>query len=244
VLIAELLIDNLKKENLRNVGYTIIPLLDVDTVQNLAALYDSLKLTSGVDKAFYTSIWSDNKQHRKAVDEGIKNILFPALQHHLRDIQPVFANFMVKANGESSSLLPHQDWSFVDEPEHDSVTVWVPLVDVNHQNGNLQVVPGSHNTLQNFIRPRFGDAPFSRAEAAKQLVDIPMKAGEALLVNSRLIHASPINVSGAERVTASVVLAPKEAILIHHIYNIENGLKKKIIVDETFFWKHSCFEML
>jgi hypothetical protein len=205
-------------------------------------LHDELKKTAGVGMQFYTSIWSENEDHRKKADQGIKEILIPALKNYLKIIQPVFANLMVKASGEDSSLLPHQDWCFVDEPEYDSATVWVPLIDVNRKNGNLQVIPRSHFEFKNFIRPRFGDAPFNREEESKRLVDINMKAGEALILNSRLIHASPPNLSGFERVAASVVIAPASAKLKHWVSDLEKPFEFE--VDETFYWRFSCYDKL
>jgi hypothetical protein len=242
MLIADLFFDKKHQTQLRDEGVTVVSLLLAEEIEKLRALFESLKEGAGITERFYTSIWSDNEAHRKAVDAGIKSILFPALQKHLRDIQPVFGNFMVKPTGEDSSLISHQDWSFVDEPQYDSVTVWVPLVDVDATNGNLQIVPGSHKTLQNFIRPRFGDAAYDRAEAAQHLVGIPMKAGEALVLNSRLIHASPPNLSGRERIVASIVLAPAEAQLKHWLQKDEKV--EEFNIESSFFWKHSCYDRL
>ncbi len=242
MLIADLFLNEKFKEPLRNNGYVVIPLLQETELKHLHSLYHNLEKSAGVEKEFYTSIWSDDILHRKEVDEGVKSILFPVLQKHFHSVQPVFGNFMVKGIGANSSLLTHQDWSFVVEPEFDSVTVWVPLHDVNHQNGNLQVVSNSHTTLQNYVRPRFGDAAFSREEAIKQLIDIPMKSGEALILNSRLIHASPPNTTDNQRISASLVLAPAEAKLKHWL-TTKIGVKE-FDIDQTFFWKHSCYDQL
>ena len=229
-------------DELRELGYTILPLLNNAEVSRLLMLHDDLKKTAGLGMQFYTSIWSNNEDHRKKADQGIKKILIPALKTYLKDIQPVFANLMVKASGEDSSLLPHQDWSFVDEPEFDSATVWIPLVDVSHVNGNLQVVPGSHLRYKSYLRPRFGDAPFNREEEAFNLIDVPMKAGHALVLNSRLIHASPPNLSGFERIAASVVIAPAAAKIKHWVSDLEGPFEFE--VDETFFWRFSCYDKL
>jgi ectoine hydroxylase-related dioxygenase (phytanoyl-CoA dioxygenase family) len=42
---------------------------------------------------------------------------------------------MVKSKGENGSLHPHQDWNIVDEREFNSYNIWLPLVDVNAENG-------------------------------------------------------------------------------------------------------------
>jgi len=230
------------QEELIKEGFIVISLLQQEQIKHLLNVYETTVSTSGVNAAFYTSIWSDDINHRKNTDEGIKEVLFKELVTIIKDIQPVFANFMVKAPGDASALLPHQDWSFVDEPQFESYTVWVPLVDVNPKNGNLQVVPASHLKYKNYVRARFSDAPFDRDEEAKNLIDIPMKAGKALILNSRLIHASPPNLSGKERIAASIVIAPKAAILKHWVSR--NDLISEMQVDESFFWKHSCYDKL
>lgn len=230
------------QDELENNGYVIIPLLDTSQVNELLILFENVRKDSGINSEFYTSIWSDNRDHRRQVDEGLKKVLFPALQKFMHDIQPVFANFMIKAPGENSSLNPHQDWSFVDEPKYESLTAWIPLVDVDHSNGNLQVVPGSHRDLQNYIRPRFGNYPFERSEASARLVGVPMKAGEALIINSRLIHASPPNQGDKVRIAVSLVVAPQQASLKHWL--LQESSVKEFTVDQSFFWRYSCFDRL
>lgn len=231
----------------RSEGYVIVPLLGAREISRLAEIFHNQEGGSNVGLPFYTSIWSENSSYRESVDADIKKILTPALNAYLNDCKPVFANFMVKQPGENSSLIPHQDWNFVDETKYDSATVWCPLVDVDAVNGNLQVVPRSHR-LENLIRGRFFDAPFAKLKAediAAMLKNLPMKAGEALIMNSRLIHASPPNRSSAVRVAASVVMAPAEAGLIHYVLDArEKNTYKKLHINTGFFTDYSCYDLL
>ncbi len=246
--IADLFIAKSYRDAFAEQGYVVLPLLKKEEVDALLHFYNQIEKSAGVAKPFYTSIWSDDKTHRQSVNDSVNAILFPAVQRHLVKTKPVFANFMVKERGEDSALLPHQDWSFVEEPMFDSATVWCPLGDVNKTNGNLQVIPGSH-LLNNYKRARFSDAPFreiEKTELKKLLVDIPMKAGEAIILNSRMIHASPNNASNKQRVVASVVLAPQQAPLFHWEYEQgdANPLTKKYSIKDDFFYAYSCYETL
>jgi hypothetical protein len=141
--------------------------------------------------------------------------------------------------------VPHQDWSFVEEPLFDSATIWCPLVDVDRRNGNLQVIPRSH-LIDHYIRARFMNKPFDAIDPEQMsamLIDIPMKAGEAIMLNSRLIHASPCNLSGVCRVAASLVIAPAQASLFHWAADPREKMEiKKLAVTEDFFWQFSCYE--
>lgn len=232
----------------RNEGYVVVPLLSGQDIAELDQLAVQQTPQSEVSLPFYTSIWSDNVLYRESVDAAIKKVLTKALEKYLLDCQPVFANFMVKNPGDNSQLIPHQDWNFVDEAKYDSVTVWCPLVDVNEENGNLQVIPRSHK-LNNFIRGRFFDAPFPQMN--NELIDsrlksLPMKAGEALILNSRLIHASPPNRSRSVRIAASVVMAPLEAELVHYVIEDAASKKsyKKLHITPRFFTDYSCYDSL
>lgn len=248
-LVANLFKNKKYGDDLRTNGFVKFPLLNTEKTNELIRLYENLKDHSKVDKDFFTSIWSENTTYRKESDTGIQQILKPELDHHINNVQTVFANFMVKKTGENSSLFPHQDWNFVNEPEFDSVTIWIPLEDVDNINGNLQVLPKSHN-LDNYVRGRFYDAPFRKtmkeSDILEKLVSIPMKAGDALAINSRLIHASPPNKSEKERIAVSIVLASKEAKLVHWYIANEKGQKteKLIEVNSDFFWKYSCYDSL
>lgn len=248
MLIADLFIDALLGEKFRKDGFVTLPLLNADDVALLNAVFNRFESKAQVQQGFYTSIWSTNKAYRREIDEQLKMVLFKRVASHVRSVKPVFSNFMVKGSGENSSLIAHQDWAFVEEPEFDSATVWIPLVDVNSLNGNLQVVPGSH-CLTNFVRGRFLEnviTQIDEQELNKKLVDIPMKAGEAIILNSRLIHASPPNLSNQKRIAVSVVVAPEEAPLFHWIVNEQSGEKnlRKISITPDFFWQYNYDDKL
>ncbi len=224
-------------------GYVKLPLISQKGIENIIELFKKTAKYSGLESKFYTSIWSDNKDYKKKVDQELKRILKPFLDEHFKDYQTAFANFMVKRSGTSSALQPHQDWTFVKEPEHYSLTVWIPLRDVSKNNGALEVFPGS-NKLKNYVRARFMNSPFSAHNEyiEKELMkSIPVKKGEALLVNSRTIHASPDNLSGEDRIVASIVVCPKSTPLVHFVL-VEESEVEKLTVDQNFYVKYSCFD--
>lgn len=226
-------------------GYVAVPLISQEALSEVLNLYESSRDDSGLDSNFYTSIWSDNRAYKEQVDRELKRILKPFLEKHFKTYQTAFANFMVKKSGYSSSLQPHQDWTFVKEPENYSITVWIPLMDVTEENGALEVLPGSNN-LDNYVRARFMNSPFSAHNKFIEehlMKSIPLKKGEALLVNSRTIHASPDNLSGVDRVAASIVVYPESTSLLHYVSEKGQELTVDALdIDASFFVKYSCFE--
>jgi ectoine hydroxylase-related dioxygenase (phytanoyl-CoA dioxygenase family) len=68
------------------------------------------------------------------------------MQQHMYDAQVFTASYVVKEPNPLSVVPVHQDWSFVDdEGEYCSTTCWIPLMDVNEENGALGIVTGSNN---------------------------------------------------------------------------------------------------
>ena len=68
---------------------------------------------------------------RRAMDETFENAV--TLEEEL---------FMTKSKRDSNGALrPHQDWSIVDEESFRSYNVWIPLVNVDENNGAIQVLP-------------------------------------------------------------------------------------------------------
>jgi len=241
-----MVIDVVKAKELVQQGFTIIPLLSHIDIEKLKRLFRATEPFSGVDKGFYTSIWSMNKEYRTQVDAGIKEILIPRMEGILADYKPVFANFMVKHAGDDTKLDAHQDWSFTTEPEFESLTIWIPLVSVTMENGALSIVPGSQK-LTNYIRPRFANSPFQNHHdyiEHNMLQSIAVSAGDAILMNSRCIHASPLNSSSYTRIAASVVLIPKDAPMTHYVQDPQDlKVVRELRVDSDFFVNASCFEI-
>src|SRR5258706_14989328 len=129
--IADLFIDSSLSEKYRTDGYVTVPLLNDSDIEILKNVFSRFESKAQKTEGFYTSIWSENKEYRRETDEQIKKILFSRILSQIRNIKPVFSNFMVKGTGENPSLIAHQDWSFVEEPEFDSATIWCPLIDVD-----------------------------------------------------------------------------------------------------------------
>lgn len=228
-------------------GFVVVKLLSKADLHALEAVYSQVKSDSVSSNGFYASIWSTDKSYRKKVNDDINNILFPLVQEKLRGIAPVLGNFHVKQPG-AGELGAHQDWSFVDEPENDSCLVWCPLHSVDEDNGCLHVIPFSHQ-LKNYTRGRFFDVPFLnllQTTIPQLLQPVPLQAGEAIVMHSRLVHASPVNKSNKPRIAASVVIKPENSLLFHWIL-VKNGIdsvQKKVSVTADFFNRYNCFETL
>jgi len=81
---------------------------------------------------------------------------------------------------------PHQDWSSM-ESSLDSLVLWVPLVDVNEQNGSLLIYPKTHKLG---ILPFKSVGGFASVEINDEYIQPHLNIGDIVLFSTLLVHAS------------------------------------------------------
>lgn len=224
-------------------GYIVINLLNESEVQSLLNFDKNSSLPNDlVTPPMYFSINTSEVSYRQLVTQEIKRLFAPKLAIVFPKYRIILCNFVRKRANLSSSIMPlHQDPSLVDESSLNSFGVWCPLIDVDEQNGCLQVVKKSH-LLNSKFRPSWMFNGFSYNQnilsniQQDYLTIILMKAGQALIYDKRLFHSSPPNLTTLERVAAICSLVP-ENILTHFCYR-ESPTSDKIElfeVDDEFY---------
>lgn len=93
----------------------------------------------------------------------------------------------------------HQDWRSM-QGSLNSMVIWIPLMDISIKEGALEILPRSHKygLLTNRMYSGFGMVDVS-AEQENQFIPIEVKAGDALIFSSFLIHRSGDNSSKKPR---------------------------------------------
>ena len=134
------------------------------------------------------------------------------------DCPKVWSGFVISKPPHAPPLFWHQDgvlWdhpiSYTDQPQQYFMMYY--LVDTNRRNGCLRVVPGSHlkrHALHD-LRPRGDDgvssasnldhAAFQHAEGE---VDVPVKAGDVVIGDSRMMHTAHANQSNQRRTALTI----------------------------------------
>jgi hypothetical protein len=228
-------------EKFRRDGYVTVPFLNPTEVQSLQKELDELQ--SGCSGGFYTSLWSEDVEYRRRVYEMIRKATEAKARDLLGDYVLCLGNFAVKQpNAEDSSCPLHQDWTFVDEKKHTTVSFWIPLVDVDATNGCLAVIPHSHRTTER-RRPNYklseNYLPFTPVLPLlreRYLIDVPISAGTAIAYHPGLLHASKPNRSPRVRAAAVAVYVPADADLLH-FYQPSDESIDVYKVDPDFYWK-------
>jgi len=196
---------------IQRLGYAKVPFLNGEEIKLLVDFFyaNHPQLPPGM----YSSSHSPDFSFRQKMNEEIKRVCKRAVEATFKNVTPLGATFMVKSRGENGSLHPHQDWSIVDETQFNSYNIWLPLVDVNEQNGTLMVLPYSHNIYKENIRGLNIPSSYEKVEKEiwQYLVAVNVKAGEALVYDHRLLHASGINKTSTPRLVIVYGIIPDNA---------------------------------
>ena len=103
-------------------------------------------------------------------------------------------------DGGSSYVAPwHQD-AQVHTEEADPqfiLTVWIPLVDTDERNGCLRVIPQVHRESQVLWSKGFGISEGNMPD--REVLSVPMRRGDLLLLHKLTPHASELNQTDAIR---------------------------------------------
>jgi hypothetical protein len=230
--------DELQKQFEQN-GFVKLPMLEKEEVDSLRDYYTNQEFDNKIEAGFHISLDNLNEDLVKEVGDKITGVLAPKTTEYLDDCQIFTASYVIKEPGLQNIVPPHQDWTFVDEDKYCSATVWTALVDVTENNGALGVIPGSHTI---FNHKRSSPSPQSKSPLADHIFTlfpfvevIEMKAGESLIFDNRLIHASPPNLSDQARIAVGIGITQSEAKLKHFYQNPSSGKLEEYDVDHSFY---------
>jgi ectoine hydroxylase-related dioxygenase (phytanoyl-CoA dioxygenase family) len=215
----------------RNNGYVVFDLLTEQAVEDIWSFYrEGFQSPRSVypfarSLPYYISIFDEDIAHKKKVDALLSGHVLGKAEELLVDYEVFYSNLMIKFPGDGQ-IEAHQDFNFVDESEHAAFNLWCPLVDTSGRNGGLFVIPGSHEVFKTQRGPNLPKALTEyNALLQRYATLIPMKKGQAIIFDHKLVHYSPPNATDAVRVAIQAVLKPKEAPALHYAYD---GLSKRV----------------
>lgn len=224
---------HLQKEFEAN-GYVLLDALGTEEINTLKYNYECLPEVN--NEGFFASLYSDSGSYKQKSFEAISAIANKIAEKYLDNYISITATYVTKKRSENSYMPPHQDWTIVDETQYASVNIWFPLVPVNKENGALYVLKGSHK-LPSVIRGTLIPSAFNYVTnmTFDHLTYLPMKPGEIIIFDHRLIHASPPNQSDAIRLAITALTVPKGIQLLHYFNNPETQQTEKYEITPDFF---------
>ena len=182
--------------------------------RRLARLFENL-----TDKEFlkYGRSWRDRlpgyfdlMSNPKIID-AVESLIGPEIFSN-----PVY-NTRPKVPGVAAGAVPwHQDKSYWPNANSNPViSVWIPLVDTNLENGCLHVWPRTHKSkVLSFHAEQVTGTYYTEIDPQHlkeaRIVPLPIKAGGAILFNDRCIHMSTLNKSNSVRWSVDLRYQPTD----------------------------------
>ena len=116
-------------------------------------------------------------------------------------------NFFIKYQG-TRAIPWHQDFNYWPLEPPIIISAWIAVDASTKENGNLQIIPGSHRKIIPHIKAT-PDVQFQEMADAgyydpDHLVDLEMQPGEFILFNERTLHHSKANHSNLRRIGLAV----------------------------------------
>ncbi|MBI1286611.1 MAG: hypothetical protein GC178_03440 [Flavobacteriales bacterium] len=161
---------------------------------------------------FFVSIYSKNLEYRSKVHHYLLDQLSGKFDLLLHGHKYTCFNYAAKYRGEAGELFVHQDMAQVDESKYSQVGIWIPLVDVNIENGTLGILPYSHFSIPPH-RSLYHQLPYSKIydRVHSYMQPLNIKAGDLLLFDIRLLHNSFINLTDNPRISIAASAVPEKA---------------------------------
>lgn len=227
------------EHSLLNKGWFTLPVLSETEVSDLISLFHRFHSPHEVPPPF--TLCSPDYNKKKDIFLELKNHFAPKMDAIFQRYRLTGANFYFKsARSSANTVPPHQDWTFVDERESYSLNVWVPLMDVDKINGAYHIIEASHKLAFTYRGSNIPSACRNINCNFDEMQYIPLRKGEAILYDHRLIHATPPNASDTDRISIVLNLVPDDATLLHCIQPVGGSGNVDIYkVDEEFYWKYT-----
>jgi hypothetical protein len=211
--------DGLEREFARR-GFVVVPFLSPEEVSGFYDWYVEKRRRDEVNApGAYNAQWAEfsiihsREDFRREVFGKITGAFAARTAELLDRYRPLIANYILKEPGGKGAVPVHQNWSVVDESRYASVSIWCPLVDTTIENGTLQMVEGSHRMFRG-QRGSWGSHNFHDVEPLildRFLTPVPVRAGEAIVLDDSIIHFSTLNRSPEIRLALQLIMIPEEA---------------------------------
>ena len=115
------------------------------------------------------------------------------------------SHFFCKMPGDGKAVAWHQDSSYWPLTPTKAITVWLAIDDADPENANMRFVKGSHHSGHLTYRESSVEdhnvlnQSVENAEQYGEVVDNPLKAGQASIHSDLLLHGSKANTSTRRR---------------------------------------------
>lgn len=194
--------DTKLEDELNREGYTVIDLLDSLEVEIFRKEYDVYFNNLDRTPGRFTTLQHTDANLKKKMHEFIVQEMDKPLRAHFKDFVIPVSQFYTKKNHTSGDIDLHADSTLLLnhqlEPHY---AIWIPLLDVDAENGTLTVIPRSHLVKKAFFGGSIGGYHHQHLDWLRQFeIPISLKAGQAVIFDNNLLHNSTANKTAIDRV--------------------------------------------
>ncbi len=218
-------------------GYVVFDFISPEQAALLAEKY--YQLQREIPVGFSSTAENPDLDFKTAIRDHAEQVINTSMDKVFQHYKKLGISFLCKAPGKEGKVPVHRDWMVVDETKYFSGTIWIPTTDVTDANGALRIWPGSHKF---FNQLRSSSIPVAyqpyEDEIWDQMTVVPMKTGQAFLLNHAVIHASSPNVTDKERLILVCGIVPDEAKLSYY-HGTGRGTVEKFDMPDDMFIRHS-----
>lgn len=186
---------------------------------------------------FYYSLLSNSYSENLLIQKNINQLLSSFFNARFQDYRVLNESYLVKPSRTSGEMLLHQDWSYTDVSRYTTGTVWIPLCDVNEQNGTLLLLPGSHRYFKQYVS---GSLPTLRVKSTavpqERLLKPELKTGDVVVFNPAVFHGSCPNSSTQDRIVVTATVFPRTAPFFY-AHRLPSGNVVRVDLEDDAFLK-------
>lgn len=205
--------------------------LDQDVIDNLLSIYHKLHVHID-DKNQWNSLYDIGYKEGKRVSDLIRHKIADAFKKHFPNFDLPIATFMSKNPNPGSTCELHRDFSTFDESQVQYRNFWIPLIDINQQNGALYVIPSSHHIFTD-IRSMFAEWPYEHLKdfLLNHKTIIYPDAGDLILYADKTLHGSLENKTNTTRPVLHGGVLPPQTSLFYYFQSKDTVKKYKVNLD-------------
>jgi hypothetical protein len=193
-------------------GYVVIDFISAEDAKLMATKF--YEQHTNVPDGFYAASCNPDDKFKQDILNHTQEFFFEAIERNFKNYKVLGGTYLCKAPGEIGKVHVHQDWYVVDEQQFQSATIWVPTADTTEKNGTLRVLPGSHRFFNYYRSPNIEFCYKNIQEHIwENMMTVPVKAGQAFVLNHAVLHASSANKSDRERLVVAYAVTSKNANL-------------------------------
>lgn len=230
------------QEQFEREGYLKLKLFSPDQIGKLRAHYDTVRPQHEAViqfRSLYSSVETGSPELLIALDKLVKETIMGKVESIFQNYQVLISSYLVKESGDDTELMPHQDLSFVNEPDQCSFNLWIPLQKTDSKSGQLRVLKGSQRIKKTLrVVPEYPRPFVQFQDIIRQLfTDVETEIGECVAINHSVLHGSTVNLTGQPRVAVILGMcsAPADVYYFYMPYGDNTKIEKYKMTTEDYY---------